>query len=444
MSNRKIRKAGVGVTLAASVAAAFGGLLAASPAEAACASFWGMGTGGANCVSTVGNIAVALDDTSTAVATGGFGNTALSGGGATNATAVGYFNTAIALGEKSTATAVGVANTSLSLGKNTQSLTTGVLNTAADIGDNTAYGSGRAVAVGLGNRAVNVGGDNFATAISGFPPVVNFDDPAHPVIDVGFNSVTNIGKGNWGLAQDGFANGVTQIGDRNMGFATGVLSNVIQIGNDNYGIEKVKVLNPDWHPYESLTESHSYVPKYIYIDVPKPNVAAGLGAENLVIGNNNEANSFGNLNLVNTFGNDNKHNVTGASQLPGGKPFDLDLNLSTVFGNGNKQTVEGKNNITTTVGNENRVQVKGNTNLTSVFGNGNKIAPGHTWAEKHNGVTGNNNITTVAGNDNEVKVKGNTNLTSIFGHRDRVHVNGDNQVATAVGDDKHVDKPDTP
>ena len=76
-------------------------------ANAACASAWGAGSGG-NCITTFGGVAVALDDTSTASATGGLFNTAIAGGGSAKATAAGPgLNTAIALGERADATAVG-------------------------------------------------------------------------------------------------------------------------------------------------------------------------------------------------------------------------------------------------------------------------------------------------------------------------------------------------
>ena len=95
----------------------------------------------AQCTTTFGGVAVALDDTSTASATGGLFNTAIAGGGNATATAAGpALNTAIALGERADATAVGIGNTALALGKNTTALAAGTFNLAADIGENEILG----------------------------------------------------------------------------------------------------------------------------------------------------------------------------------------------------------------------------------------------------------------------------------------------------------------
>src|SRR4029077_21224129 len=128
--------------------------------------------------------------------------------------------------------------------------------------------------------AINVGKDNFALAQSSFPPQF---DPAHPTaLSVGGNHVSNIGNNNEGEALDGLGNGVVNIGDRNWGVAAGVLSNVVQIGNDNHGVQKVFV--PDPKPdYESTDSNSDWKPKGHFEYVPVPNTAIGIGAENLVV-----------------------------------------------------------------------------------------------------------------------------------------------------------------
>ncbi len=160
MKTRKVAPATV--TLGAMVAAAFATLLGGAPsANAACASFWGMGGGNGQCSSTFGNTAIALGDTESASAVGGFGNTAIASGVDAEASANGgLFNTAIALGDRSTAVSAGFVSTSLAVGKNTTAVSNGVGNLAADIGDNTDKGTGSAAATGWLNRAINIGGDN--------------------------------------------------------------------------------------------------------------------------------------------------------------------------------------------------------------------------------------------------------------------------------------------
>ncbi len=145
----KVRKVGT-VTLGAAVTAAFASLLVGQgTANAACASFWGLG-GGAQCSSTFGNTAIALGTTDTAHAVGGFGNTALSSGAYAQAVASGgAFNTAIALGDRATAASAGFASTSLAVGKNTTAIAAGVGSLAADIGDNSTPYSGTARGLGL-------------------------------------------------------------------------------------------------------------------------------------------------------------------------------------------------------------------------------------------------------------------------------------------------------
>ena len=72
MKTRKVAPATV--TLGAMVAAAFATLLGGAPsANAACASFWGMGGGNGQCSSTFGNTAIAFGNTESASAVGGTG-----------------------------------------------------------------------------------------------------------------------------------------------------------------------------------------------------------------------------------------------------------------------------------------------------------------------------------------------------------------------------------
>ena len=206
-----------------------------------------------------------------------------------------------------------------------------------------------------------------------------------------------------------------------------MLSNVIQIGNDNHGTLKIPVYQP-----ESKGYGHPQ-----YIEVATPNTAGGLGAENLVIGNGNTANARGNLVLANIFGDDNVNNVDGGptenpdAPLPALHP---NLSMSNVFGNGNKVEVNGNADLTNVIGNGNKVSVEGNRNLTTVLGNGNKVTPKHY--KYGAGVKGDNNITTIIGNDSRASAKGDGNITSVFGHRSTARSFGDNKVSTAVGDDK--------
>ena len=79
------------------------------------------------------------------------------------------------------------------------------------------------MATGWLNRAINIGGDNTALATSADIPQADLSKPES--LSIGGNSVINIGKGNTGIARDGLLNSVVQVGDRNSGFAGGVLSN---------------------------------------------------------------------------------------------------------------------------------------------------------------------------------------------------------------------------
>src|SRR5262249_28485736 len=154
---------------------------------------------------------------------------------------------------------------------------------------------------------------------SGLTPTVDLKSGN---IDIGNLSAVNIGSGNEALVGSvlpglpgGFSNGVYNVGNGNQGLAGGVLSNVIQIGNDNF--TPVKVEYPD-------------IRAGSYVTIPTPNKAVGLGAENLVIGNNNEANALGNIVLANTFGNNNKNDVAGTPGKLGA--FTPNLDMSNVIG----------------------------------------------------------------------------------------------------------------
>lgn len=322
-----VRKVEAAVTLAAAGAAAFAALAAPGTANAAYASFWGLGNS-AQCTSTFGSVAIATGAGATAASTG--------------------IGAAIALVDGSIAKSDGLFTLALASGKNTSETATGVGSIAADIGDNTKPGSGQAVAVGWFKKAFNVGGDNTAIVTSGLPPRL---DLGKQDISIGNNSVVNVGNGNQGFVRDGFSTGVYQIGEGNIGAGGGVQSNLVQIGNDNYTGAKKPTGTPAKVGYG-----------------PKPNTAFGLGATNVVTGNRNSANAVGNLVLANTFGNDNKNNATG---VPGSGPlgqFAPNLSLSNVFGNGNRVRVRGNGNITSVFGNQNRVSALGNVNLTAVFG----------------------------------------------------------------------------
>jgi hypothetical protein len=350
----KVRKVGATMTLSAAVAAAFAAFATPPTADASCASFWGIGNS-AQCKSTFGGIAISLGDGP--------------------ATSVGI-GAAIALGDHASAYSDGFLNVALAAGKNTSATAGGVGNIAADIGNNTYQGSGRAVATGWFNKAINLGGgDNTAIVTSSTNPNLHSSN-------LGNNTVINIGTGNKGVVKDSFSTGVYQVGNRNNGEASGVLSNLVQIGNDNHG------------------QSQNYSRQSIS---SLPNIAKGIFATNIVVGNRNEAKAEGNGVLSNIFGNDNEVKTKG------------DLDVTNVVGNGNE------------------VKVRGNRNLTSLFGNGNKVTP-----KKYGGagIKGDGNLTTILGNLNRVSARGNNNLTSVFGSRSKVRSFGNGNINSSLGDEK--------
>ena len=376
------------VSAAAIIAAGLGvsafGFVA--PAQAACASFWGMGNA-AGCTSTFGNTAVALGTTGSATAVGGFGNTAIALSDDATALSAGFFSTAVASGHNSHATAVGIGSL------------------AVDLADKDNLGSG-ATALGTLNRAINIGNNNSASAISGSIPKVDLQTGN---IDIGNNTALNIGEGNRADAVGGFSNGVYNLGNRNWGVAQGVLSNVVQVGDDNHGTLRIPVPH-----VESLTNSSYEHPPYI--EVPTPNVAAGLGAQNLVLGNRNSQNVIGNLSVGTTIGDDNENDVVDPKLLaPTANPLDRfrpSLNFSTIIGSRNAVSSFGSGNFTTVLGNDNDddgVEVEGD-----------------------------NNVTTVVGNNSHATATGKRNLTSVFGNHSGAHSEGDDKVSTALGDNKHA------
>jgi hypothetical protein len=186
-----VRRVKSTVTLAAAVAAAFAAFTGAGTAEAACASFWGIGNGN-GCTSSPGNFAIVTHD------------------GAATATGIGG---AISVGEKAFAKSDGLFTAALASGKNTYAQAYGVGSLAQDIA-NDQNGKSTAVAGGWFNRALNYGNSNVAAATSGLTPALDLETGN---IDIGNSTVLNIGNGNIGLvgtalpgAPGGFSNGVYQ------------------------------------------------------------------------------------------------------------------------------------------------------------------------------------------------------------------------------------------
>jgi len=113
-------------------------------------------------------------------------------------------------------------NMSLAGGRNTSAFTAGLGNSAADIGNNTDHPApvltkplfAHAFATGSLNRVLNVGGDNRGIAM-------NTPTLSGP-INIGGNSVTNIGRGNNG-----------QVLGPPLSQNNSSLSNVLNIGDDN-------------------------------------------------------------------------------------------------------------------------------------------------------------------------------------------------------------------
>ena len=385
-------KAAAPAAFAAAVATAFAGLLGAGDASAACASFWGMGNS-AQCQSEVGSFAIVTHDTGSATAVGIGGAISVGGG---------------------TAFSDGLFTAALASGKNTYARAFGVGSLAQDVANDQNTGS-EATSRGWFNRALNYGNNNIARSFSGPQPTVDLETGN---IDIGNNTALNIGNGNGAGAGSvlsglpgGFSNGVYQFGDGNLGVATGALSNLIQVGDDN----------GTW-PTEQ-----------------KPlalNTAIGLFTTNNVFGNRNVSNAVGNIQGALTVGDDNVNNVVGGRtenpKLPLPK-LHPNLSASNVFGNENRVNVRGNADQTNVVGDSNRVGVRGNRNLTTMIGHDNKV---DLKPYRYNGIRGNNNVTTSLGDDNKIGVRGDGNLTTNFGHRNRIRSFGDNNVNANAGDDQ--------
>ena len=223
------------VALAAAVAAAFAAFTGAGTAEAACASFWGMGNI-AQCHSEVGSFAIVTHDTGSAMAVGIGGAISVGGG---NALSGGLFTAALASRVNTNATATG----------------TGSL--AQDVGNDQNTGSA-ATAVGWFNRALNYGNDNWPREQRS-PAHAGPGDRKHRYRE---QHRTELGNGNVGRSVRAAGcsrrvlRRVYQFGDGNVGVSPGAVSNLIQVGSDN-GIWPTK-------------------------DRPVPNTAVGLFTTNTV------------------------------------------------------------------------------------------------------------------------------------------------------------------
>lgn len=349
-------KMGATATLTAMSAAALGTVMAA-PAEAACASVFGIGNS-AQCQSSFGNVAVSLSNTGSASATGGLGNLAFESGGSYSTVKDGLGSLAIGVG---------------------------------------AY-NGTSV-TGWFNKGINIGDFNTAL-VTGKPEL----DLSTKTIGLGNNTVLNIGDKNFGIVGDptsktgsggGFSNGVYQFGDGNQGLARGVVSNVVQHGDYNHGLA----------PQNERLASQ----------LPNPNVAAGLGATNLVFGNYNTQNVIGNLSLGTIKGDDNV--VTNVDpkltnpNTPLLQSFLPSLNVSTVRGNNN-------NRVFPALGNPPGVTVSGTYNFTSVRGD--------------------NNAGATSGNGNVARTRGDYNFTSVQGNHSAATSRGTGNFSAAIGNFKRA------
>lgn len=143
-----------------------GGLGSAAPAQATCASFFGIGNTGA-CRSTPVSIAIAIGTNAVAHADGLFG-AAFAVGNQTLAGTEGAFTVATAVGDKAVAASAGIVGAAIQLGPNGYAVTNGLdggpnnpgFNLALNISLGTTAANGSvASALGFGNVAVNLFGD---------------------------------------------------------------------------------------------------------------------------------------------------------------------------------------------------------------------------------------------------------------------------------------------
>jgi hypothetical protein len=145
------------------------GLLSAPTANATCASFFGLGNS-PSCTSTPTSIAVAIGTNASAHADGLFGM-AFAVGNSANASTLGALDFATAVGDNTSGNAYGLIGIAMGLGPNGYAETLGTggspsnlanlgLNVALDVSLGTTVVSGsEAVAIGLGNVAVNLFGN---------------------------------------------------------------------------------------------------------------------------------------------------------------------------------------------------------------------------------------------------------------------------------------------
>lgn len=157
------RLSGAGVLGAlASTALAVAGLGAAPPAQATCASFFGIGNS-ADCSSTVTSIAIAIGTGAQAHASGLFGSAFAVGDGSFAGTlAGGIFNTATTFGEGSSTTAGGYLTTAFVAGNSSSA-------DASDAGG-SEFGNAAFTLSSGGSTYAGKGSGNFAVSFFGGGP----------------------------------------------------------------------------------------------------------------------------------------------------------------------------------------------------------------------------------------------------------------------------------
>lgn len=239
MTNQKLTTGGKTTLRGAALLAALasgaltvGALALSAPASASCASISGVKVGSSDCKSTVGNYSVGVGNIATADAKG-VGSGAIAVGTGAKAVSDGNFNLSYANGENAEAYTQGNLNLAVAQGKyafaragDTKSDTGNVAMTVGDysvayadsgggstpgignlalnlFGKGTGLGAGQQTAVlaqGIGNRAINVGGENNGVVAGGI-----------------LNGATNLGgKGNSVGAYDALNNALQVGGDGNL------------------------------------------------------------------------------------------------------------------------------------------------------------------------------------------------------------------------------------
>jgi hypothetical protein len=186
-----------GALLAVGIATGVGVVTTAPPANATCASFFGLGNT-ADCHSNFGSIAIAIGSTAVAQADGLFG-IAFASGTHAGAVTLGILGAAISVG----------TNSQTGSGSGTEPIQLG--NVAIDFGNHNG-GLNAVAASGLGNLAVNLGGtDVFVVASGIFSNATNVSGMGSTVASSGvlswaFNvvgSFNNVGAGPGFLAVAG-------------------------------------------------------------------------------------------------------------------------------------------------------------------------------------------------------------------------------------------------